>query len=391
MNGLSKKLTSLVEAADDPCVLYYAYTHLGIGLYRPHLGFFDRVKALRHKLFTSWLRSHSIWGKIQKQREQAKRELEETVELNRREQQLALQLFQNSTLHVVARQLDSAKPEELRTHVADKDALVRFLSLQAIGRRHLHLEADLIPRLKDPDSVVREAARAALVRVARGTDFGPIPGASTRSTERAIAKWRHWLALQQRAADTTPSGDTIAAAPKQAKAEPFEPIPLILDTEPSPTLNPAVARLSDELVKAQGDEQRAVLARLRDAKGIDHTDALALAIPQLSGDIQHEARDALTARLTRMTAVTLRDKLQEDNVEVRCAAALACGRKIAKERIPDLLQLLDDPEMDVIQSARAALTELTGEDFGPLRDDDSRRRAAAVTAWRKWWDEHRVK
>jgi HEAT repeat protein len=118
---------------------------------------------------------------------------------------------------------------------------------------------------------------------------------------------------------------------------------------------------------------------------------LALAIPKLSGDIQQQARDALTERLTRMTAATLRDKLQDDNPEVRCAAALACGRKIAREHIPDLLQLLDDPEMAVVQSARVALTELTGEDFGPTSDADRRGRADAVVAWRKWWKEHQDK
>jgi HEAT repeat protein len=81
--------------------------------------------------------------------------------------------------------------------------------------------------------------------------------------------------------------------------------------------------------------------------------------------VQYQARDALTQRMTRMKATTLRDKLQDDNVEVRRAAALACGRKKEAEHIPELLQLLDDPELLVIQAARKALKELTGEDFGP--------------------------
>jgi hypothetical protein len=64
---------------------------------------------------------------------------------------------------------------------------------------------------------------------------------------------------------------------------------------------------------------------------------------------------------------------------------LACGRKIAKDHIADLLNLLNDPEMDVVQSARVALTELSGEDFGPARDADRSGRSDAVAAWRKWW------
>jgi hypothetical protein len=80
----------------------------------------------------------------------------------------------------------------------------------------------------------------------------------------------------------------------------------------------------------------------------------------------------------------MRDKLQDDNVEVRCAAALACGCQKAKEYIADLLRLLDDAEMEVVQSARAALTELTGEDFGPSSDADHRHRGESAP-WRKWW------
>jgi hypothetical protein len=70
---------------------------------------------------------------------------------------------------------------------------------------------------------------------------------------------------------------------------------------------------------------------------------------------------------------------------------LACGRKIAKEHIGELLQLLVDPEMAVIQSARVALTELSGEDFGPSSDADRRGRAEAVAAWRQWWKERHDK
>jgi HEAT repeat protein len=92
-----------------------------------------------------------------------------------------------------------------------------------------------------------------------------------------------------------------------------------------------------------------------------------------------------------MTATALREKLQDDDLEVRCASALACGRKVAKEYISDLLQLMDDPEMDVILSARVALSELTGEDFGPTSDSDRHSCAEAADAWRNWWKERQAK
>jgi hypothetical protein len=49
---------------------------------------------------------------------------------------------------------------------------------------------------------------------------------------------------------------------------------------------------------------------------------------------------------------------------VRRAAALACGRKGAREHVPDLLPLLDDPDGPVAQAARTALHELTGGEIG---------------------------
>jgi hypothetical protein len=67
---------------------------------------------------------------------------------------------------------------------------------------------------------------------------------------------------------------------------------------------------------------------------------------------------------------------------------MSSSHKKATEHIPDLLQLLDDPEVAVIQAARTALKELTGEDFGPDAEAGRRGRISAAAAWRKWWKEH---
>lgn len=305
--------------------------------------------------------------------------------LDMRERQMADLLFQQSSLNEFIRKISKEKPDRLQKELASKDPLVRLLVVLTIGRRRLHLEKELIDCLNDPYPPIRDTTHQVLVRVARGTDFGPIPSASQRGIDRSIDKWKHWLALQQSASPETLAKN--AAAGKKAKIPPPEIVPIVLVRDERSALSPELAKLSEELVNAKGDEQMAVLARLRDAKGIDNTDALALAIPKLSGDIKRQARGALVQRLTRMTAATLRDKLQDDNVEVRRAGTLACGRKNAKEHIADLLQLLDDPEKDVVQSARLALTELTGEDFGPASDADRRGRDEAAAAWRKWWKE----
>lgn len=322
---------------------------------------------------------------LSKQRQQAA--LEDAL-LEAGEKLLATKLFQQSSLQLFLNKLASENPKTLQKQIKDNNPLVRWLVASAIGSRHLHLESDLIERLSDPHPYVREAAHVALIRIARGTDFGPFPGSTRRGIDRSIKKWRNWLVMQQSVSPEKSAKDAaIAAAGKQGKPATLEIVPLVLVHDDKPALSYGVTKACDELVNAKGDEQISILARLSDAVNSDSTQTLALAIPKLSGDIQQQARDALTDRLTRLPSVALRDKLQDDNPDVRSAAALACGRKIAKERMPDLLQLLDDPEMTVVQSARVALTELSGEDFGPTSDADRRGQAEAVAAWRKWWKE----
>lgn len=389
MVGLSQRLTSLVKAA--PPLVPYVLTNLGKNIHsvpgQDH-GFLTRVEELRKKIALTFVKSLTTLSFTQGEQHllEIERQRMEDALLEIGEKLLTTKLFQSSSLNLFLKKLSTAKPELLQAIVAHKDPLVRLLVISAISRRRVHLEKELIERLDDPVRIVREAAHRALIRLGRGTDFGPVPKASRKGIARSIEKWGHWHALQQ---SELAKSAALAAAGKTAAS--LETLPLALVGDEQSELTTEVARMSEELVAANGDEQLAIIARLRDSKGTDNTDALALAIPKLSGDAQRQARDALTQRLTRMTAATLRDKLQDDNVEVRRAAALACGRKNAKEHIADLLQLLDDAEMDAVQAARLALKELTGQDFGPSSDAGSRKRADAAEAWRKWWKERQDK
>jgi HEAT repeat protein len=392
MVGLSQRLTSLVKAA--PPLVPYVLLNLGKNVYPPpgqDHGFIARVEQLRKQITLTFFKSVTSLSFIQGERhllEIERRRMEDAL-LEVGEKVLTMKLFQSSSLNLFLKKVSDAKPELLKTHVSNKDPLVRLLVISTISRRRVHLEKELIERLDDSVSIVREAAHRALIRLGRGTDFGPTRGASHKGIARSIEKWNHWHALQlSESPEMLAKRAALAAAGKRA---PSDIIPLALVSIEQPELTTEVARMSEELVSAKGDEQLALLARLRESKGIDNTDALALAIPKLSGEAQRHARDALAERLTRMTAATLRDKLQDDNVEVRRAAAAACGHKKAKEHIPDLLPLLDDAEIDVVQSARMALVELTGQDFGPSRDAGSSKRADAAAAWRKWWKERQDK
>ena len=130
------------------------------------------------------------------------------------------------------------------------------------------------------------------------------------------------------------------------------------------------------------------MARLREAKGVVYTQALAAAIPQLSGTAKSKAREALAVRLARMTAATLRVKFKDEDPEIRRAAALACAMKEDKTHLAKLVELLNDKEKTVTRAAYAALKSLTGQDFGPTADADRAEQAKAVAAWKSWVKKH---
>ncbi|MBM3996202.1 MAG: HEAT repeat domain-containing protein [Planctomycetes bacterium] len=92
------------------------------------------------------------------------------------------------------------KDEDLTERLSDADPLIRWVVVQAVGRKRVPAEAQLIGLLSDSHGRVREAARLALVQVAGGTDFGPSPNATPVQRSQAIQAWRAWLALQNTAA-----------------------------------------------------------------------------------------------------------------------------------------------------------------------------------------------
>jgi hypothetical protein len=146
-----------------------------------------------------------------------------------------------------------------------------------------------------------------------------------------------------------------------------------------------IARLSAQLVKAPAAKQGGLLEKYQKTKGVVYTEALAGSIPLLKGAVRDKARAALAERLVRMTTGTLRDKLKDDNLEVRRAAARACARRKARVLVPNLIALLADPEPPVARAAHQALKDLTGKDFGPDADATRAERKAALKKWQAWW------
>jgi hypothetical protein len=60
--------------------------------------------------------------------------------------------------------------------------------------------------------------------------------------------------------------------------------------------------------------------------------------------------------------------------------------KVDKESITNLIMLLEDRESIVARAAKAALKDLTGQDFGPAADATPEARGRAVAAWKAWWE-----
>jgi HEAT repeat protein len=295
----------------------------------------------------------------------------------------------------IVRELRHQSKETLAECLTVEDATTRWLAALVIGARRLHLERDLIDRLRDPSPLVAEAVHQALVRLARGCDFGPQPSATTDQRAQAIARWRSWLAMQDPPAQG-PFYSSELRSVAGAAPSPLEPITVSTREKPDAMAgrlrtDSEATRLSKQLLEAPTAEQEATLSRLRDGKGIEYTQALAAAIGQLKGEPKNKARDALAERLAQMTADTLRDKLQDKDLEVRRAAALACALKEDQAHIPDLIGLLDDPEVAVMRAARAALRELTSEDFGPDANASRAEQAIAVAAWKQWWAKRQLK
>ncbi|HEY1861536.1 MAG TPA: HEAT repeat domain-containing protein [Gemmataceae bacterium] len=121
------------------------------------------------------------------------------------------------------------------------------------------------------------------------------------------------------------------------------------------------AELATGFVEAPDYRKDALLKELKDSKGVVYSQALAQAIPQLSGKYQAKARSALVERMKRMTASTLRTKLGDEDREIRYAAAVACGRKQDQTLVHELNELLDDSEPIIAQAAQASIKSLSGD------------------------------
>jgi hypothetical protein len=103
---------------------------------------------------------------------------------------------QRLAVDLLARQLSDLSTKALKKKLQDDRATVRCAAIGEASKRKLHWEADLIERLTDEDTSVRQAARQALVKLAKGPDFGPKADATESERKEAVRQWQAWLAKQ---------------------------------------------------------------------------------------------------------------------------------------------------------------------------------------------------
>jgi hypothetical protein len=249
------------------------------------------------------------------------------------------------------------------------------------------LSASLKGKVKDPGEVALKAGGVGGESL-KAVDPQPVPDTSDTSSRDATVKGANSVPEKDKlAVPRTPQSKEpkpVLSPPKASSAPPPNDKPPSRPLAPDPATLDA-GQLTTQLVEAPVERQPGWLEKYKEGKGGAYTQALADAIPQLTGATKLKAREALTERLMRMTTVTLRDKLQDEQAEIRRAAALASALKDDKKLIPDLIQLLADKEVLVSRAAHAALRDLTSEDLGPPADANRAERARAIVRWKEWW------
>lgn len=281
---------------------------------------------------------------------------------------------------------------ELRAALKHRSPDRRFAAAYAVGERLLEWSDDLIPLLEDKSEAVQQSARRSLIilsflalnpdeaqrirshqrsgtdkplsKLNKPVDFGPEPGAKPAVRSKAVKQWKAWWAERKQRQLKT---DQLTSSNGKEKSE------------------SEGGKLAAALRKATPERRPVLIAQYRDGKGVQYTEALALVIAGESGEKRLKLRQVLTERMTRMTEKTLGSYLEDEDAEIRRAAALGLAKKGNRTNLDALIGLLLDPQPFVERAAHSALRRLSGKDFGPKVNATEDQKLEAVERWRRWW------
>jgi hypothetical protein len=147
-----------------------------------------------------------------------------------------------------------------------------------------------------------------------------------------------------------------------------------------------VRHLRDCLVEGSSVQKAERLRAFRDKSGAAYDTALALAIPEMTAELQKLGRTVLADRFYCLPTKTLGEKLADQDPEVRRATVSVCRQRKLKALVPEMIALLDDGDHDVAKQAHQFLQQIAGRDLGPRPGADGEERLRVIEAWRDWWE-----
>ena len=121
---------------------------------------------------------------------------------------------------------------------------------------------------------------------------------------------------------------------------------------------------------------------LRELKRRPYDPLLSAAFRRMAADPDPKVRQAALLYLAKGTEpaeeAVLIAALSDQVPEVRATAATACDQRRLKRAVGPLIALLEDPSVEVMAAAQAALMRITG-----------RRHYMNRSEWEEWWRLHR--
>jgi sulfur transfer complex TusBCD TusB component (DsrH family) len=225
---IGKKLVGMIKASDDTQLLDFARENIGAGVDKsPHMGI---IKDLR---VACMIRKRDVMAKGIANKTQPKdppagstiakmsvadlakatasergSKLKDILtELEGRQGELALNTLATHTTYydeeiqklardLLAKHLGRQSAKVVKEKLQDQRPEVRIAAARAVGDKGMKLGAELIDLLGDKEAEVQQAARQALVKLAKGSDYGPERDAKDNERADAVKQWKAWWAKQ---------------------------------------------------------------------------------------------------------------------------------------------------------------------------------------------------
>jgi Carboxypeptidase regulatory-like domain/von Willebrand factor type A domain len=94
--------------------------------------------------------------------------------------------------HKLTPEIQDQDDEQLKKNLGNKNFWWRWASLAVLDQKGITDGATFLPKVRDPESGIQQAARRALARLAVDEDHGPPEGAGTVAVRNAYDKWSEW-------------------------------------------------------------------------------------------------------------------------------------------------------------------------------------------------------